>query len=164
MRTETPYDDEYPTCACTFAWLRVMSEHLQPDLVTSSLGLEPTRTQRRGDVRSPRSARTHAYSGWFLESAAHVDSRDARRHLDWLLVQLQGASVAIQALKAQGHLVDICIRWDSAHAHGGRPLIPRTWRGSVRWASNCGSTCISRALTAMSNGVLVTAPQEPRRH
>ena len=121
MRTETAYDDAYATCESTFAWLRVMSEDLQSDSVTSLLGIAPTHTQLRGEQRSPASTRQHKYSGWFLESESHVESRDARRHLDWLLAQLQGKAGAIATLKRQGNLVDVCVRWNS-YGHGGPTL------------------------------------------
>jgi len=85
MRTDTAYDDAYATCESTFAWLRVMSEDLRPDSVTSLLDITPTHTQVRGKLSGPKSTRKHKYSGWFLESEVHVESRDARRHLDWLL-------------------------------------------------------------------------------
>lgn len=123
MRTETSYDDEYATCAYTHAWLRVMSEDLQPEAVTSALGIQPTTTQVRGGLRSPNSKHTHKFGGWFLESAGHVQSRDSRRHLDWLLSQLHGKATAIAELKDQGNLVDLCVRWDSV-GHGGPSLNP----------------------------------------
>ena len=123
MRTETPYDDEYGTCVYTHAWLRVMSEDLQPDSITSLLGIQPTRTQVRGDLPQPTSKHPYKFGGWFLESADHVQSRDSRRHLDWLLAQLRGKSAAITQLRGLGYLVDLCVRWDSV-GHGGPTLSP----------------------------------------
>ena len=123
MRTTTPYDDEYATCVYTHAWLRVMSEDLQPESVTLLLGIQPTRTQVRGDLPQPTSKHPYQFSGWFLESAGQVQSRDSRRHLDWLLAQLQGKAAAIAKLKDQGFLVDLCVRWDSI-GHGGPTLTP----------------------------------------
>jgi hypothetical protein len=124
MRTETAYDDEYATCVLTFAWLRVMSEHLQPAAVSALLGIEPTHSQTRGDLPNPTSTRPRKYGGWFLESKGAVQSRDSRRHLDWLLNQLQGKEEAIAKLKTDGNLVDLCIRWDSV-GHGGPALTPK---------------------------------------
>lgn len=65
MFTETPYDDEYPTCVYTHAWFRVMSEDLQPESVTLLLGIQPTRTQVRGDLPGPISGQPHKFGGWF---------------------------------------------------------------------------------------------------
>ena len=124
MTTPISYDDDYATCVKTFAWLRVMSEGLEPDDVTAILGLTPSRVQRRGELPRPTAKRPLEKGGWFLESVDHVESRDARRHLDWLLERLRDKADAIAQLKAQGNLVDLCIRWDSV-GHGGPTLDPR---------------------------------------
>lgn len=118
-----PYDDEYPTCVSTSAWLRVMSELLKPGEVTSSLGIQPSRTQVLGELPHPTSKHPYRSGGWFLESRGHVQSRDSRRHIDWLLWQLQGKAAAIAQLKAEGHLVDACIYWESV-GQGGPTLDP----------------------------------------
>jgi len=122
MRTSTPYDDDYATCVKTFVWLRVMSESLEPDKVTIAIGIQPTRTQFRGAVSLNAALKRPAkYSGWFLESTGHVNSRDTRRHLDWLLDKLQGKETYLAQLRDQGNLVDICCRWDS-QGQGGPTL------------------------------------------
>ena len=100
-----------------------MSENLQPDSVTSVLGIQPTKTQLRGGQSRSRPGPPHKNAGWFLESAGQVQSRDSRRHLDWLLTKLHGKAAAIAQLIEQGNLVDICIRWDSI-GHGGPTLSP----------------------------------------
>jgi hypothetical protein len=124
MPTPIHYDDDYATCVKTFAWLRVMNEGLEPESATRILGIEPTRTQRRGELPRPKAKRPLENGGWFLESVDHVESRDARRHLDWILERLRGKADAIAQLKAQGHRIDLCIRWDSV-GHGGPTLDPR---------------------------------------
>lgn len=124
MHAETPYDAEYATCVYTHAWLRVMSEELQPESITSLLGIQPTHTQVRGELPCPTAKRHFKSSRWFLESAGHVESRDSRHHLDWLLSHLQGKAPVIAKLKEQGHLVDLCIRWDSV-GQGGPTFNPR---------------------------------------
>jgi hypothetical protein len=123
VRIETAYDDEYATCVKTHAWLRIMSEQLDSDTVTTSLALQPTRTIRRGDLPRPDSKHPYKYSGWFLESENHVQSRDARRHLDWIIDQLRGKSAAIAMLQSEGHLIDLCVLWDSG-GQGGPTLSP----------------------------------------
>ena len=124
MPTDRTYDDDYATCVKTFAWFRVLSEGLEPDAVTALLGIPPSRVQRRGELPRPKAKRPLENGGWFLESADHVESRDARRHLDWLLDRLRGKASSIAQLKDQGHRVDVCIRWDSV-GHGGPTLDPR---------------------------------------
>jgi hypothetical protein len=121
MDTQTPYDDEYATCVSTSAWFRVMSESLQPGVVTARLGVQPSRTQVRGELPQPASKHPFKYGGWFLESKGHIQSRDARRHIDWLLQHLQGKAAAIAQLKTEGHLVDVCVYWESV-GQGGPTL------------------------------------------
>lgn len=123
MHAQTPYDDEYATCASTSAGLRVMSESLQPGVVTARLGVQPSRTQVHGELPRPASKHPFKYGGWFLESKGHIQSRDARRHIDWLLQQLRGKEVAIAEFKAEGHTVDVCVYWESV-GHGGPTLDP----------------------------------------
>jgi hypothetical protein len=124
MQPEASYDDKYPTCVETFAWFRVMGESLDPDTVTARLKVPPTRTQNRGALPQAGSKYPYKYSGWFLESQGWVQSLDARRHLDWLLDRLQGCEEALVQLKAEGNLVDVCVRWDSV-GHGGPALSPK---------------------------------------
>ena len=121
MHSETPNDDEYATCVSTSARLRVMGETLRPELATALLGVQPTRTQVRGELPSPTSNHPFKYGGWFLESLGQVQSRDSRRHIDWLLQQLLGKATAIAELKAQGHMVDVCVYWESV-GQGGPTL------------------------------------------
>jgi hypothetical protein len=98
-----------------------MSDDLQPEMVTALLGIQPTHAQIRGALPSPSSKHPFRSGGWFLESADHIQSRDSRRHLDWLLNQLHGKAPAIAKLQARGCLVDLCIYWVSV-GQGGPTL------------------------------------------
>lgn len=120
----TTFNPDYPTCSYTHAWLRVMHEQLDLDEISRLLGVEPTSTQKAGDLASATSGRVRRYSGWFLESAGHVESRDSRGHFAWLLDRIAGKEKAISALTARGYPVDICCRWDSASGHGGPNMDP----------------------------------------
>lgn len=101
-----------------------MHETADPSEVTRLLGMAPTKSQLVGSRVSDRSERVRKLSGWFLESAGNVDSRDARHHLDWLLGHLAGKQAAISQLLQQGYFVDICCRWDSRSGQGGPTLDP----------------------------------------
>lgn len=101
-----------------------MFEQLDLNEITELLAVEPTSTQRAGDLVSERSGRLRRYSGWFLESAGHVDSRDSRDHFAWLLERVSGKTEALNALSSRGYTVDICCRWDSASGHGGPNMDP----------------------------------------
>jgi Domain of unknown function (DUF4279) len=96
----------YPTCERTYATLRIYPEAFDPDEVTKRLRIEPTNSQRRGESRKPggRPAKLH---GWFLSSDGAVESRDVRRHLDWLLSFIAPQADAILALQKEGCLMDV---------------------------------------------------------
>lgn len=118
-------DDDYPTCARTYATLRIYPGELDPSEVTSRLGIEPSNWQRRGEVvaRANRPPQVASINGWFLTSNSRVESRDSRRHVDWLLDQLAPATNALRSLQMQGCRMDIACYWVSRSGHGG-PTIP----------------------------------------
>lgn len=58
-------DDDYPTCARTYATLRIYPGEIDPTEVTGRLGIEPSSWQRRGGL-------SHWAFGW-------VDSVCVRR-------------------------------------------------------------------------------------
>jgi len=101
-----------------------MHEQLDLAEISTLLSLEPTSTQQAGDLVSARSGRLRKYSGWFLESAEHVASRDSRDHFSWLLERIAGKGDQLKSLVARGYNVDICCRWDSASGHGGPNMDP----------------------------------------
>lgn len=114
------YNDEYKTCSETYATLRIIG--LKPDEVTRHLGLRPTDSFVRGDVRHAAPMR---HDGWFLGSKGAVDSNDVRRHLDWILDQLSTQRDALRILVDRGAKIDITCYWVSARRHGG-PIISAT--------------------------------------
>src|SRR5262245_898960 len=115
-----PYNDEYPTCGRTFATLRVYHTDLDPDWVTQLLGMEPTRTQRKGQPFMKGVLRTGA---WFVRTEGVLASKDVCRHIDWLLDRLAGKT---EALREAGCRIDIFCYWLSAQGHGGPTLYPAT--------------------------------------
>ena len=113
------YDDEYATCEATHATLAIYN--LPPGEVTSALGLQATTEYRRGVDPANHPSRIDA---WLLESAGSVSSRDARRHIDWLLDQLMPRKNALLALVERGARVTIHCYWLSASGHGGPTISP----------------------------------------
>src|SRR5437588_12517696 len=99
------YDDDYATCHETYATLVIVHLDLDPEVVTQALGLQPTRAHRRGDVRNPHSKHpfVHPRGGWYLTSRGTVQSRDVRRHIDWLLDQLDSKGEALKQLQERGY-------------------------------------------------------------
>jgi hypothetical protein len=116
------YDDTYETCAETFATLRVYD--VDPERVTSLLGVEPTSVQLAGSPigRAGRLAPRH---GWFLATKGRSPSLDSRRHLDEVLVLLADKGVPLAELRAMGAQIDVTCYWRSAQGHGGPTLSPK---------------------------------------
>jgi hypothetical protein len=116
------YLDDYPTCSSTYATLRIFSGDLSPDKVTTTLGITPTRVQSVTRSGNP-------LSGWFLSTEGVVQSRDLRRHLDWLLDRLLPVRTKLSDLQTQqGVSMDVFCYWRSAHGQGGPTLNPKQMR------------------------------------
>jgi len=119
-------DDEYPTCAKTYATLLIYPEEIDPPVVTHHLGIEPSHWQRKGEAierdgrRLPRVAILNL---WSLTSEGQIDSRDSRRHIDWLLDQLDPKAEAVGILQEMGCQMAIFCYWLSQSGQGG-PTIP----------------------------------------
>lgn len=82
---------------------------LDPEVVSRSVGIEPSRAWKRGDPIAPGSDRARQRSSWTLDSRDVLSPEDADldEHLCWLLDQLEPCAeqlrtvVAGQELKAQ---------------------------------------------------------------
>ena len=119
------YDDGYPTCAKTYSTLLIYPGEIDPAVITDRLGIEPSSWQRRGEVaeRADRPPRVATIHSWFLTSKDQVDSRDSRRHIDWLLARVASKAEAIRSLQELGCRLTISCYWLSRSGHGG-PIIP----------------------------------------
>jgi Domain of unknown function (DUF4279) len=110
------YDDDYPTCAATYATLRIYTGKVPPEQVTVLLRLEPSKLQ-------VEDAGAHL-NGWFLSTKDRVQSRDLRRHVDWLLEQIVPLRSELATLQARpGVWMDVLLLafdarawWPPAHA------------------------------------------------
>jgi hypothetical protein len=130
MPDENAYDDDYPTCARTYATLRIYHKDLDPESITLNLGIQPTRVQVKGRPVTDSIGMTFnpPIGGWFLSSKGQVASKDVRRHLDWLLAKLEGRDDALRSLREGGHRIDVTCYWLSAEGHGGPILSPAIMR------------------------------------
>lgn len=120
----TAYDDEYSTCAETYATLLIYHDALDPDLLSERLGLMPTRSQKKGDILHPHGIRPvpAPIGGWFLSTREILKSKDCRRHIDYLLEKLAGKEDVFRSLRADGYRTIMSCYWLSAHGHGG-PMV-----------------------------------------
>jgi hypothetical protein len=131
MRTEasrlTPINDAYETCERTLAKLRIYGDELDPISITSLLGIEPNNSQKKGEIKrnSRGFEKKVKVGGWFLSSEGHVQSKDVRKHLDWLLARLVPVRDQLRALQAtDGIVMAVTCIWWSAAGDGGPTLWP----------------------------------------
>jgi hypothetical protein len=126
------YDDDYPTCAATYATLRIYTGKVPPETVL--LRLEPSKLQVEG-------AGAHL-NGWFLSTKERVESRDIRRHVDWLLEQISPLRSELAALQARpGIRMDVFCYWRSTQGHGGPRLTPKQMRPLANLNLEIGFDC-----------------------
>ena len=114
------YQDDYPTCGATYASLCIYHDDLDPDNVTARLGISPSETRRKGETR--RSGHVIPVGGWFISSKGHVESRDVRRHIAWILDQIAESEDELQQLQNEGCDMQVFCYWLSASGHGGPEL------------------------------------------
>jgi hypothetical protein len=117
-------EEMYPTCARTYATLRVYPTQTDPDDITKLLNIFPSRTQRTGDLAHPGSTRTVPLAGWFLTSKETIDSVDVQDHLHWLLSLILPRRSEILELQADCRM-DVSCNWLSEQGHGGPTLTPK---------------------------------------
>lgn len=122
------YDDDYPTCLQTYAMLRLFSNDVGPDEVTALLGVVPTDAFAKGALFGE--SRTRRFNAWFLSSEGAFDSRDSRRHIDWIISKIMGRSRELAGLQARGVDIDVSCYWVSA-GQGGPVLSPRQMKDLV---------------------------------
>jgi hypothetical protein len=121
-RRKGEYNDSYPTCVETYSTLRVFSDDLAPAEITGLLHIKPTETFRKGDFYS-REKLQRKTNGWFYSTKKRCSSKDTRRHVDLILVKLDGKLDAVKSLRLKGSSIDITSYWLSI-GQGGPSLMP----------------------------------------
>jgi hypothetical protein len=64
----------------------LIGKDLDPNDVSASLGLNPYKSFKRGDMRTESERWKHGY--WEICSAENIDSHDLAIHLEWIVNQL----------------------------------------------------------------------------
>ena len=116
---QSSYLDDYATCAETYATVRIYTGKISPEFVTAALGLQPTKLLRLGKDDS-------RLNGWLFSSKGSIESRDLRRHLDWLLERLVNQHAELRRLQSNPEVwMDVLCYWRSSQGHGGPTLSPK---------------------------------------
>lgn len=128
----TPLNDREENCERTDASLRIYSEEMTPLQITELLGMSPTSSVTKGQ-RIPTmfsdQFRLGKLNGWFLSSEGVVESKDLRRHLDWLLDRLDRSAEELAKLQErQGVRMCVYCIWWSKYGGGGPSLWPEQMR------------------------------------
>ena len=135
MGRRTAYDDAYPTCAETYATLRIYTGEMAPQAVSAALRLKPTKLLVAGKNGSQ-------LNGWLLSSQTQVESRDVRRHLDWLLEQIVAAQEVLRRMQSEPDLwMDVFCYWRSTHGQGGPMLSPKQMQRLAELDLTIGFDC-----------------------
>jgi hypothetical protein len=123
------YDDDYATCKYTSAAFRLIHPTLDPDWITHQLQISPSWAYKKGDHIKNNTTRTSKIGIWGLDTEGFVQSRDLRRHIDWLIDILHDKAHLIAELQKQGYRVDIFCHWAGLGGTGGPTLSPRNMYG-----------------------------------
>ncbi len=117
------YDDSYSTCVETYSTLRVFSDTVSPDEITTLLRVEPTTAFRMGESHAGGRLKRKE-NGWFYCTKDMCDSRDTRLHIDLILAAFEGRKDAVEQLRIHGCEIDITSYWVSS-GQGGPWLMPQ---------------------------------------
>ncbi|RNF83880.1 DUF4279 domain-containing protein [Montanilutibacter psychrotolerans] len=119
-------NDDFPSCARTYATLCFYGDSLDPDAITNALGIGPTRSVRRNDARKRGSKTIIAKTGaWLLTSDEQLDSKDVQSHIRWILQRVAGRLGEVTRLPEVETARIFCF-WSSVHGNGGPAISSAT--------------------------------------
>lgn len=118
------YDDNYQSCHETFVTLRIYSDTMSPEEISSFLRMQPSDSTFKGEVVGEKTKKVRKHNGWFLTSDGSVDSKDVRRHIDFLADKIAHLTSDLAELKNKGCLIDLSCFWSSENGQGGPTLSP----------------------------------------
>jgi hypothetical protein len=89
------------------ATFRIFGRDLPFDEFTRELGIQPTRTQRKGELRKPQSKNEIREDAWFL-SAKLPENEPLHKHIDELWSILKPHSIYLRSLKQRFRISVFC--------------------------------------------------------
>jgi hypothetical protein len=134
----TPVNISEPACSLT--WSSLCIYHIDPDLVTKKLRIDPSMRQKKGVLSTLPSGKIiiGRDDSWILTSEKNIISKDLRTHLDWLLGKVLPMTKQIKELQEQpGALMSIRCSWFSAQGGGGPTLWPEQMEGMANLNLEC---------------------------
>lgn len=118
------HNDDYESCDETFVTLRVYSTHLSPQEITHYLGIAPSKIIEKEETEDTLMPKSIPYNAWFLTSENIINSRDSRRHIDYLADKILPIGDKLKELASRGAEIDISCFWSSKNGQGGPTLSP----------------------------------------
>ena len=119
------YNDDYEVCNKTYVTFRLYSVMLSPQEITNFLGIEPSETIEKGIEKNILTHKRIEHNAWFLTSENIINSKDIRRHIDYIADKLLPIRERLKILASQGAEIDICCLWLSENGQGGPTLSPQ---------------------------------------
>lgn len=124
MKSLYDYNEDYETCETTHATFRIyLPDDYDPNTLSEKLEIQPSRVQIKGETRNGKIKQYP--TAWFFESTEHIQSKELRNHIDWILDQIETKSEVIYELQSINAQIDISCFWVSAFGHGGPMLDSR---------------------------------------
>ena len=118
------YDDSYPTCSRTWVTLCIfLPDTTSADELTQKLGVQPSKIRVKGEFYNGKIRNWP--TAWFLESAEKLESKDVRRHIDWVLEQVEHKPEVFTQLQGDGAEIHLSCFWGAATGQGGPMLDPQ---------------------------------------
>ena len=117
------YDDSYATCIETYATLRIYSKDILLADISNSLGVEPTKSHAKGELKFTTKegvVKHYEMNNWFYSSKDLVNSRDCRRHIDFVIDNAMMNINSVEELKKQNCEMDISVFY--VYSQGGPTL------------------------------------------
>ena len=111
-------------------FLRIEHDSADPETVTSTLGLTPTHSVRRGQQAADEKGEPYPWNVWVLASACSVGrTKTVRDHFQWLLASVGSRASELRTLRNQGHRIAVHCTWIGKGGYGGPDLSPQIMRG-----------------------------------
>lgn len=113
------YNDEYSTCSKTYVTLRIYFDKMNSEQLSEYLEINPTKFQNVGDKSKSSLTSNIEHNGWFLSSKDFINSKDFRRHIDYLTNLLIPNKSKLKKIISEGGKIDFSCYWKSKDGHGG---------------------------------------------
>ena len=110
------YIDDFLPCRYTHSTLYVISPDISADEISKRLQLKPSSVEIKGEKIRNHTIKQHS---WSLISKDKVESKDSRRHIDWIIGLLIGKEDIISDLQRGGAKFVIGCFWVSNSGRGG---------------------------------------------